>query len=205
MQNNSHLLNKYNIVKKGAVYEAFKLVLEKSLDIQNLKQHEQLQVLWKAYKDNCPNNNNINGKVFEVIIATVMLESGIGPIFSQANVVFVPNVNFDLIVYSKEFGPISISAKTSLRERYKQADLEAVSLKYVHRKARCYLVTMDKLEAMRLEKKLKEGDLLGIDDIVLGDEISFDEMIEFLSSINLEKPKAVEIITSSQIYEIVKN
>ena len=64
---------------------------------------------------------------------------------------------------------------------------------------------MDKLEAMRLEKKLKEGDLLGIDDIVLGDEISFDEMIEFLSSINLEKPKAVEIITSSQIYEIVKN
>ena len=120
-------------------------------------------------------------------------------------VVFVPNVNFDLIVYSKEFGPISISAKTSLRERYKQADLEAVSLKYVHRKARCYLVTMDKLEAMRLEKKLKEGDLLGIDDIVLGDEISFDEMIEFLSSINLEKPKAVEIITSSQIYEIVKN
>jgi hypothetical protein len=196
---------KYNIVKKGAVYEAFKLVLEKSLDIQNLKPHEQLQVLWKAYKDNCPNNNNINGKVFEVIIATVMLESGIGPIFSQANVVFVPNVNFDLIVYSKEFGPISISAKTSLRERYKQADLEAVSLKYVHRKARCYLVTMDKLEAMRLEKKLKEGDLLGIDDIVLGDEISFDEMIEFLSSINLEKPKAVEIITSSQIYEIVKN
>ncbi|MDH0967835.1 hypothetical protein N5C10_00595 [Acinetobacter johnsonii] len=64
---------------------------------------------------------------------------------------------------------------------------------------------MDKPEAMRLEKKLKEGDLLGIDDIVLGDEISFDEMIEFLSSINLEKPKAVEIITSSQIYEIVKN
>ena len=51
MQNNSHLLNKYNIVKKGAVYEAFKLVLEKSLDIQNLKPHEQLQVLWKAYKD----------------------------------------------------------------------------------------------------------------------------------------------------------
>ncbi|EOR10968.1 hypothetical protein [Acinetobacter tandoii] len=205
MQNNSHLLNKYNIVKQGAVFKAFQLVLENSLDIQNLKPHEQLRVLWKAYKDSCPNNNNINGKIFEAIIATVMLENGIGPIFSQANVVFVPNVNFDLIVYSKEFGPISISAKTSLRERYKQADLEAVSLKYVHRKARCYLVTMDKPEAIRLEKKLKEGDLLGIDDIVLGDEASFDEMIEFLGSISLEKPKAVEIIKSFYVYDVVQN
>ena len=205
MQNNLHLLSKYNVVvKKGSVYDAFKTVLENSATIESLKPSEQLQLLWKSYKDFCPNNNNVNGKVFEAIIATVMLENGIEPIFSQANVVFVPNVNFDLIVYSKEYGPISISAKTSLRERYKQADLEAVSLKYVHRKAKCYLVTMDHPEGTRLERKRKEGDLLGIDHIVLGDTETFDQMIELLSTLNLEKPKAVEIVTSSYIYEILK-
>lgn len=203
MLNNINLLQKYKILSSGKVFEAFKIVLEKSPSITGIKASDQINVLWKSYKDNCQNNNNINGKVFEAIIATVMLEHGIGPIFSQAKVVFVPNVNFDLIVYSTEYGPISISAKTSLRERYKQADLESVSLKYVHRKAKCYLVTMDKPEAMRLEKKRIIGDLLGIDSIVLGDEDTFDEMIDFLSALNLVKPKAVEIITSSHVYEKV--
>lgn len=96
-------------------------------------------------------------------------------------------------------GPIAISAKTSLRERYKQADLESVSLKYVHRKARCFLVTMDKEEAARLERKRINGDLLGIDEIVLGDEESFNGMVAFLSNLNLEEPAPVEIVKASKI------
>lgn len=203
MLNNLNLLSKYKILKSGSVYEAYKKALNMSVSIDGMKPYQQIKTLWESYKQNCENNNNVNGKVFEVIIATVMLENNIGPIFSQAKVVFVPNVNFDLIVYSKEYGPISISAKTSLRERYKQADLESVSLKYVHRKAKCYLVTMDKPEATRLSSKLKNGDLLGIDNIVMGDDESFDEMINFLKNLELEKPKAVEIITSSFIYETI--
>lgn len=204
MLNNLHLLEKYNVVSKnGAVHEAFKVVLNNSVNIEGLVASEQLNLLWQTYLSHCKNNNNVNGKVFEAIIATILLENGIGPIFSQAKVVFVPNVNFDLIVYSKEFGPISISAKTSLRERYKQADLESVSLKYVHRKAKCFLVTMDKPEASRLERKLKGGDLLGIDSIVIGNDASFDEMINFLSELDLEKPKAVEIVSSNYIFELV--
>lgn len=205
MPNNLHLLDKYKVVaKKGSVYEAFKLVLTNSSSLSGLAPSEQLEHLWQTYLTNCQNNNNVNGKVFEAIIATILLKNGIGPIFSQAKVVFVPNVNFDLIVYSREYGPISISAKTSLRERYKQADLEAISLKYVHRKAKCYLVTMEKSEAKRLENKLKGGDLLGIDSIVLGNETTFDEMVKFLATLSLEKPKAVEIVTSNYIFELFK-
>lgn len=58
---------------------------------------------------------------------------------------------------------------------------------------------MDKEEATRLERKRINGDLLGIDDIVLGNEESFDEMIEFLSKLNLEEPAPVEIVTASKI------
>ena len=141
----------------------------------------------------------MGSNIFEAILATIMLKNRISPIFVQAKVVFVPNVSFDFIVYSKEYGPVSISAKTSLRERYKQADLESVSLKYVHRKSKCFLVTMDKEEATRLERKRLNGDLLGIDEIVLGNEDSFNQMIQFLASLNLEEPEPVEIVTASKI------
>ena len=43
------------------------------------------------------------------------------------------------------------------RERYKQADLEAIALKYVHRKALSYLVTLEANEAKSVKAKIKSG------------------------------------------------
>lgn len=200
MQNITHLIEQYKVVASGKVLEAYKFVLERTESLEGLLPSQQVSKLWNVYcQQYSQRENNLNGKLFEAILATIMLKNGVSPIFVQAKVVFVPNVNFDFIVYSKEFGPISISAKTSLRERYKQADLESVSLKYVHRKARCFLVTMDKEEATRLERKRINGDLLGIDEIVLGNESSFDAMVEFLSQLNLEEPAPVQIISALKI------
>ncbi|OBY72666.1 hypothetical protein NG55_19240 [Acinetobacter gyllenbergii] len=194
------MIEQYKVVASGKVLEAYKFVLERTESLEGLLPSQQVSKLWNVYcQQYSQRENNLNGKLFEAILATIMLKNGVSPIFVQAKVVFVPNVNFDFIVYSKEFGPISISAKTSLRERYKQADLESVSLKYVHRKARCFLVTMDKEEATRLERKRINGDLLGIDEIVLGNESSFDAMVEFLSQLNLEEPAPVQIISALKI------
>lgn len=77
----------------------------------------------------------------------------------SAKVAFVPNVIYDLMFYTSERGPICISAKTSLRERYKQADLEAIALKYVHRKALSYLVTLQTNEAKIRMKRNNGGRL----------------------------------------------
>ncbi|MFW2057120.1 hypothetical protein F4U02_14550 [Acinetobacter haemolyticus] len=200
MLSNLHLIEQYNVVTSGKVLEAYKFVLERTENIDGRLPSEQVSLLWETYCRDYPHReNNLNGKLFEAVLATILLNNGVSPIFVQAKVVFVPNVNFDFIVYSKELGPIAISAKTSLRERYKQADLESVSLKYVHRKARCFLVTMDKEEAARLERKRINGDLLGIDEIVLGDEESFNGMVAFLSNLNLEEPAPVEIVKASKI------
>ena len=78
-------------------------------------------------------------------------------------------------------------------------DLEAVYVKYVYPKAKCFLVTMDKEEATRLERKRINGDLLGIDHIVLGNESSFDDMVQFLASLKLEQPALVEIISAFKV------
>lgn len=80
--------------------------------------------------------------------------------------------------YTTERGPICISAKTSLRERYKQADLEAIALKYVHRRALCYLVTLDISEAKKVKEKIKSGDVIGLDKVVVATSDEFNDLIE---------------------------
>ncbi len=45
---------------------------------------------WSKYQTNCPyKNNNLNGKVFEAIIATELYRKNIRPFYLQAKVTFV--------------------------------------------------------------------------------------------------------------------
>jgi hypothetical protein len=114
----------------------------------------------------------------------------------------VPNVDFDFILYSKEYGPIVLSAKTSLRERYKQADLEDMMLRQVHnRNAKTYLITLNDSEAKNINTKIENGQLLGIDSVITATKPDFDKLLEDLSSLTFYKPKKVEIISGHRIIE----
>ncbi|MEC5395917.1 hypothetical protein [Bergeyella sp. RCAD1439] len=117
------------------------------LEVEYEKPNEYIRKYWGAYALHPERNNNLNGKIFEYILATLCVREGILPIYMSAKVAFVPNVIYDLMFYTTERGPICWSVKTSLRERYKQADLEAIALKYVHRKALSYLITLEENEA----------------------------------------------------------
>ena len=114
--------------------------------VQYSKPSEYVSLYWNAFQKQAEDNNNLNGKIFEYILATLCVRESISPLYLNARVAFVPNVIYDLMFYTLAHGPICISAKTSLRERYKQADLEAFALKNVHRKALSYLVTLDESE-----------------------------------------------------------
>jgi len=103
--------------------------------VEYTKPSHYVSQYWNAFQKQAEDNNNLNGKIFEYILATLCVRENISPLFLNAKVAFVPNVIYDLMFYTLAHGPICISAKTSLRERYKQADLEAFALKNVHRKA----------------------------------------------------------------------
>ena len=120
------------------------------------------------------------------------------PLYLSAKVAFVPNVLFDMLFYCKERGPICWSVKTSLRERYKQADLEAIALKYVHRKSLSYLITLSE-EAFGVKEKIKTGDVIGLDDVVIATEPEFDEIVRELKKFQFEVPPTVEVISSNSI------
>lgn len=146
-------------------------------------------------------NASLNGSFFEIVIETLLYREGILPYYTQARAAFVPNVNYDVLLYSKS-EPVSLSLKTSLRERYKQADLEAVALKYVHRKSKCYLLTIDKDEASRESSKIGAGDILGLDKIVYCFSDEFDVLIQELKQRTFSESEKVDVIEGNLITTI---
>lgn len=152
--------------------------------------------MWSRYTSENP---SLNGKVFEAILATIFYREGIVPMFVQAHLAFVPNVEFDFVAYSKEHGPVVLSAKTSLRERYKQADLEGMMLRQVHRKSKSYLITLHEAEAKNVNNKIAIGEVLGLDDVVVASNSCFDDLIEELKTYNYYLPEKISVISGSKV------
>ena len=195
------MLKKLGIVKsKTKGYHVFMEHIAPDFMSNTMEPSEYVRYCWNNYENSgVERNNSLNGTIFELIIATLFVKEGILPLHLQAQVAFVPNVNFDAVLYTHENGPIGLSLKTSLRERYKQADLEAVALKYVHRKAENYLLTMDREEAESVSRKIATGAVLGLDKAVLASSDEFDSIVNNLKSKAFVSPGSVEIITASRI------
>lgn len=167
--------------------------------VEYTKPSQYVSLYWNAFQKQAEDNNNLNGKIFEYILATLCVRENISPLYLNAKVAFVPNVIYDLMFYTLAHGPICISAKTSLRERYKQADLEAFALKNVHRKALSYLVTLDESEAKGVKAKIESGDVIGLDDVFVATSNEFDEFISKLKSNQFFEPPSVKVIESNQV------
>lgn len=193
------MLKKLGIVKsKTKGYKVFMNYIEPDFLNNAMYPSEYVKYCWDKYEHSSVTKNNaLNGTVFEIIIATLFVKENLVPLHLQAQVAFVPNVSFDAILYTNETGPIGLSLKTSLRERYKQADLEAIALKYVHRKAENYLLTLDAAEADLVSNKIKNGDVLGLNQAILTTSEEFDEFINKLKEKTFVSPGSVEIIKAA--------
>jgi hypothetical protein len=181
--------------KAGTIFEA---IIPDFRKIEYEKPSEYIKICWDKYLTYTDKNNNLNGKIFEYILATLCVREGLLPLYLSAKVAFVPNVLFDILFYCAERGPICWSVKTSLRERYKQADLESTALKYVHRKSLSYLITLEAKEAKSVKEKIRLGDVIGLDDVIVATNPEFNELVQDLKKYRLAEPPTVTVITSNQ-------
>lgn len=149
---------------------------------------------WKIYQRDYPSNNSVNGSIFEQLLVLSLIRENISPVYVQAKLAFVPNVILDIVLYNRK-SPVTISAKTTLRERWKQADLEAMATKYVHRDAKCFVVTLSEKEVAMRRKE--ENSYMGIDRFVLANTEEFDELIDELKLVNFRESESIEIIQTS--------
>jgi hypothetical protein len=190
--------------KKNKTVEVFDSLFPSFLEVKYNKPSEYVLKYWSKFEKIPKRSQILNGKIFEYILATLFVRENVLPLYISAKVAFVPNVIYDLMFYTAENGPICISAKTSLRERYKQADLEAIALKYVHRKALSYLITLDVKEAESVRSKIKSGDVIGLNEVIVATSKEFDELIIELKKYSFYEPPTVKVIESNQIVTIGK-
>lgn len=141
--------------------------------------------IWKKAQLDKRLTRDVRGKFFELLIASCLIKNKVLPFYWQAQLEFVPLANFDLVVYTEERGPIVLSLKTSIRERYKQAEFEAQAMKDVHRRSQNFLVTMEHEEAIKLKQKIDSGVLSGIDSVIVANERSFDDLLKYLQTLSV--------------------
>lgn len=196
----SELLKKGIIKKEGEISKLFESMTpgKTFCDVKYTYPHEYVKFYWDKYKTSTKKNNSIGGGFFEFVIYTLLYREGILPFYTQAKVAFVPNIEFDTILYSKEC-PVCLSLKTSLRERYKQADLEAIALKYVHRKAQSYLLTLDAREAKATKAKIPEGLLIGLDDVIDCNTKQIDELVTKLKRMKFCESTKIDVVTGNLV------
>lgn len=162
------------------------------------KPSEFIKFYWSKYRSGYKSNNSLNGAVFELLLVISILRENISPVYVQAKLAFVPNVILDIVLYNRKT-PITISAKTTLRERWKQADLEAMATKYVHREAKCYVLTLSKSEV--LARRKEENSYMGINSFILADTSEYDDLIEEIKKIKISESESVKIIqTDNKLY-----
>ncbi len=126
--------------------------------------------MYEKYKKLYPKESkSVNGRIFEYLVCETLAHESIAPFYYQVVFEWVPNANFDLVLYHPRF-PVVLTMKTSLRERYKQADLEGMALRQVYRSAESYLITLNHKEAKAVQRKIENREVLGLDGCVIAIE-----------------------------------
>ena len=150
---------------------------------------------WAKYVDNYGSNNSLNGTVFENFVILALAREGIDNIYHQTELTYVPSAIFDVFLYNPE-KPIALSIKTSLRERWKQADLEALAIKQVHKDADCFVLTLSDSEV--LTRRNRSTNYASLDGFILANTNEFDDFVNYLRSMQFDIAGFSPIIKESR-------
>lgn len=143
---------------------------------------------WTAWQSMNPNTQvnqdvrPVSGKVLELLVVDALWLAGISPMYYQASLPYIPATKYDIFVYHP-ISPHVVACKTKLRERWKQADLEALALRNVYRGAINVLITTDP-EGHDRQRSIRERTVAGLDQVIVIEDGSseFDEFIDRLST-----------------------
>lgn len=148
--------------------------------------------------------NSINGRVFEYLICETLAQQNILPFYYQAKFERVPNAEFDIVLYNPQ-RPVVLTMKRSLRERYKQADMEGVTLRQVYRRAESHLITLSHDEAQNVSRKISEGDVTGLDKCICADTEEYTELLSDLKKSTYSLAKRVMPISGKSLEKVKKS
>ena len=177
--------------------DTFDSICPNFYDIQYTTPSEYMSYLWAQYRTIENTANSVNGKIFEYMLISLFIRERIFPFYYQTQITFVSNVNFDFFIYTEE-GPITLSVKTSLRERYKQAVLEADTMLDVHRNSLNYLVSLDNQALATVNDKMERREIISLAGAIYTFSEDFDRLIYFIKSRRMTMAPNFNLVQYSQ-------
>ena len=145
--------------------------------------------------------NSTRGALFEYLIAYCLHSQGILPFYTQVKISLVMGAIYDIVLFNEKLSPTVLSIKTSLRERYKQAILEARVLRDVYNSSQSYLLTLAGPEYRTRKKENGQDEASILDDVIAVDTEEFDKFLEKLKKREFRKPTKQQIITKGRLFE----
>ncbi|MBS2126418.1 hypothetical protein J8J04_01805 ['Fragaria x ananassa' phyllody phytoplasma] len=128
--------------------------------------HQRLNDYFEDHYINSQTQKVIRGKINEYLILLYLRNQGITNLHPQAYLFFIPDIKFDLVLFTQTKRIIAFNFKTCLRERYKQAMAEGQQLKKLDTRFEFYLLTNNETETQRLNDKIQQGKIQGINQII---------------------------------------
>ena len=128
------------------------------------------------------------GNWLELALIIALKHKGLTPIYYQFQLQKVTDSVMDVAVFSEKRGPIVMSCKTSLRERYKQSEEEAVETRKHFPNQMTVIVTLDadKKHVANVRKKIEKGEVEAVEGVY--DETNLDKFFEMLAQEKLVEP-----------------
>ncbi|QKX95748.1 hypothetical protein [Candidatus Phytoplasma asteris] len=144
----------------------FPTCFNKIFDEYMLESHAKLNKYLTDNNYNSQSQKAIRGKINEYLILLYFHQKGITNLYPQAYLFFIPDIKFDLVLFSQTKRIIAFNFKTCLRDRYKQTIIEAQQIKKLDARFEFYLLTNNATETQRLNNKIINGKVQGINQII---------------------------------------
>ena len=176
----------------------FEVLFDKNLKPSEMVREIYLNRFEKIFKTK-KNVNSLRGSAFENLILAIFLINEIKPIYEQCTLQFVPNVRFDFILFENPTKPTIISLKTSLRERYKQVELEAYYCKQVYKQTKCIFISLDSEGVRAAEVKKKLFEVLYIDEFVVATDNQFDLLVKKLKNYDYHRSGTFNVVNTGSL------
>ena len=185
------------ISERNKSFQIYSCLLE-NIDFDTPSKFIQ-EALIDGYVKNYPSIPSVNGNVFEYCVIECLIQMKVTPFYYQASMSFIPNVKFDIVCYN-EISPVVLSCKVSLRERWKQADLEGLAIKQVYRRSNVHLITASEHEQFNLQKNIEAGNVSGLDSCILAQSSEFDRLLCDLKKPSFIVAKEMNPIQRGKLY-----
>ena len=161
--------------------------------------HETFLGIWNGYRESGSTSNNRNGRIFEYAICEAFANHGVTGLYHQCVFWSMPNDRLDISGWTGKNYPIIISCKTSIRERWKQADLEGRVLKGIFPGTKSYIVMEDDAETLTMRERIGNRKAPGIDAVFNAKTRDLDCLVDMLHGSDLVSPRSIKPLSGTPL------